>query len=172
MLIDHSAQIMLDFFHAWGRCFKGSILLRRGEEVEGLEILRAALFESSESRFFRYLAFLCDLAQSLGRVREYRQGRTEIESALARSTRNEELWCIAELLGIKGELILAKPRPTPRRWPRSNSSNRSTELAARARSPGTFGQPCPPVAGARGARCGAGHACTDLWPVYRRALDR
>jgi predicted ATPase len=34
------------------------------------------------------------------------RARTEIESALARSTGNEELWYIAELLRIKGELIL------------------------------------------------------------------
>ena len=34
-----------------------------------------------------------------------------IDEALARSERNEERWCVAELLRIKGELILRESAP-------------------------------------------------------------
>ena len=35
----------------------------------------------------------------------------DLDEALARSERNEERWCIAELLRVKGELVLLKNAP-------------------------------------------------------------
>jgi hypothetical protein len=113
------------------------------------------------SRFFLYPALLGDLAQSLGRIREYRQSRTEIESALARSMGHEELWCIAERLRIKGELIVREnaadaPALAEEQFRQSlDWARRQGALLGTSDSH----QPCPPVAGAREARCGAGHAC-------------
>ena len=39
------------------------------------------------------------------------QGLTVVDEALARSERDEELWCIAELSRIKGEIVLQTGAP-------------------------------------------------------------
>jgi predicted ATPase len=47
-----------------------------------------------------------ELAEALGRARQTAHGLATIDEALARSERSEERWCVAELLRIKGELVI------------------------------------------------------------------
>ena len=54
----------------------------------------------------RYGAFLGVLAEGLAAAGQATAGRAAVDEALARSERNEEHWCTAELLRIKGELVL------------------------------------------------------------------
>ena len=54
----------------------------------------------------RFTWFLGLMAEGLGRVGQIAQGLEAIDEALARSERNEDRWCVAELLRIKGELLL------------------------------------------------------------------
>ena len=46
------------------------------------------------------------LAEALGRAGQIPGGRAAIEEAIVRSQHNEERWAIAELLRIRGELLL------------------------------------------------------------------
>jgi hypothetical protein len=63
-------------------------------------------------KFAQYLtAFLGALAEGLAGAGRVAQGLAAIDEALARSERNEERWCVAEFLRIKGELILRKGAP-------------------------------------------------------------
>jgi hypothetical protein len=55
--------------------------------------------------------FLAEIADALGRDGKSAEGIPIIDEALARSERNEERWCVAELLRIKGELILQEGAP-------------------------------------------------------------
>jgi predicted ATPase len=114
MLLDHSARHAVSRWYAWGRCFEGALLVKRGEVSTGLGLLRAALDDLRETRFvLRYTAFLGDLAEALSRAGEFAQGLEAIDEALDRSERNDERWCIAELCRIKGELVLLdKPTAT------------------------------------------------------------
>ena len=45
--------------------------------------------------------FLAEIADALGRDGKAAEGLSIIDEALARSERNEERWCVAELLRIK-----------------------------------------------------------------------
>ncbi len=114
MLLDHSARHAVSRWYAWGRCFEGALLVKRGEVSTGLGLLRAALDDLRETRFvLRYTAFLGDLAEALSHAGEIAQGLEAIDEALERSERNDERWCIAELCRIKGELVLLdKPGAT------------------------------------------------------------
>jgi len=47
-----------------------------------------------------------ELAEALGRAGQAAHGLATIDEALARSERSEERWCVAELLRIKGELVV------------------------------------------------------------------
>jgi predicted ATPase len=94
-------------WHAWGGCFQGVLDVKRGEVVVGTRRLRTALDELRDARFAaRYTQFLGALAEGLGLAAQIAEGLAAIEEALERSDRNEERWCIAELLRIKGELVL------------------------------------------------------------------
>ena len=112
MLLDHSARHALTVWHARGRCLNGALLIKRGEVDGGTPLLRDALDELRETGFVpHHTALLGTLAQGLAGSGEIAQGLATIDEALARSERDEEHWCIAELLRIKGELVLLEGGP-------------------------------------------------------------
>ena len=57
----------------------------------------------------RLIAFL--MAEALGRAGQIAEGLAAIEEAIARSERTEERWAMAELLRVKGELLLLQGAP-------------------------------------------------------------
>jgi hypothetical protein len=66
MLLDHSAKLALGAWNAWGRCYKGALLIKRGDFVTGLRLLRTALDELRGTSFvLRYTEFLGALAEGL-----------------------------------------------------------------------------------------------------------
>lgn len=112
MLIDQAERNGLDFWHTWGRCFKGVLLIRRGHSHVGLTLLRAALADLRDIQYgVYYVVFLGEFAEASGRAGNVGQGLAAIDEALARSERNEENWYVAELLRIRGDLVLRQRAP-------------------------------------------------------------
>jgi predicted ATPase/DNA-binding winged helix-turn-helix (wHTH) protein len=105
MLLDHSTRHALARWRAFGRCYQGMLVIQRGDLSIGLRLLRAAFAEpgaaGSVPRLFTFV-----LAEALGRAGQIPGGRAAIEEAIVRSQHNEERWAIAELLRIRGELLL------------------------------------------------------------------
>ena len=109
MLLHHSERHALRLWHAWARCFNGLVMVKRGDVAAGLSVLRSELSRAGDSRVLpRYLFLLGELAESLGRAGEIAPALETVDETLARCERNDELWYIAELLRIKGELIILK----------------------------------------------------------------
>jgi predicted ATPase/DNA-binding winged helix-turn-helix (wHTH) protein len=107
MLLDSSAAHALPIWQAGGHRYQGTLLIRNGDFDSGLQLLRTALAQPPEASFQPdFTQFLGELAEGLGRAGQVAQGFEAIDEALARSERNEERWCVAELLRIKGELLL------------------------------------------------------------------
>ncbi|HZC78031.1 MAG TPA: hypothetical protein VE258_09800, partial [Ktedonobacterales bacterium] len=50
MLLDHSTRHALPLWHAWGRSHQGVLVIRRGDVVTGLRLLRAGFDELGETR--------------------------------------------------------------------------------------------------------------------------
>ncbi|MGA7866155.1 MAG: hypothetical protein WCA23_19560, partial [Stellaceae bacterium] len=74
--------------------------------------LRCALDELRKIGYVqRYPAFLGTLAEGLARAGRRVEALSAVDEALALSERDEERWCVAELLRIKGELILSEGGP-------------------------------------------------------------
>jgi predicted ATPase/DNA-binding winged helix-turn-helix (wHTH) protein len=112
MLLDASTTHALALFRAWSRCHQAVLVIRRGDLVTGLQLLRAGLDELGEARSaLRFLAFLSEMAEALGRAGQIADGLATIEEAMERSERTEERWVTAELLRIKGELLLLQGAP-------------------------------------------------------------
>jgi integrase len=66
----------------------------------------AGVGDDGKAPLFRSARPSSMIADALGRDGKAAEGLSIIDEALARSERNEERWCVAELLRIKGELIL------------------------------------------------------------------
>jgi predicted ATPase len=112
MLRDSSAAHALPIWRAEAHRFNATLLIRNGDFDTGLRLLRTSLEQSPEASFQSYFTlFLGELAQGFGRAGQTARGLEAIEEALARSERNEDRWCVAELLRIKGELLLLQGGP-------------------------------------------------------------
>jgi hypothetical protein len=113
MLLDHSSKHSLSLAHAWGRYLEGVLHIKRGDAVTGLQLFRTTFDELGETRFvLRYTAFLGALVEGLIGAGEVARGLVVIDEALAHSERKKERWCLAELLRIKGELVLLEGAAT------------------------------------------------------------
>jgi predicted ATPase/DNA-binding winged helix-turn-helix (wHTH) protein len=111
-IIDLSARHGVELWNVVGRCFAGVLLVKRGDVGAGLELLRTAFARVPQNAFtMLYTPFLAEIADALGRDGKAAEGLSIIDEALARSERNEERWYVAELLRIKGELILREGAP-------------------------------------------------------------
>jgi predicted ATPase/DNA-binding winged helix-turn-helix (wHTH) protein len=112
MMLDYSARHALLLGDAWGRYFKALVLIKRGDVVTGLPLLRSAIDEIREVGCGVYhTTLLGGLAEGLASAGQIAEGLATIEEALALCERTEERWCIADLLRINGELVLAQGAP-------------------------------------------------------------
>ena len=108
-LLEYSAKNALFFWQVWGRCFKGVHVIKSGRVDEGLIELREGMEELRNIQYgVYYVVFLCEYAEALGLAGQPAQGLVVIDEAIARSEHNEENWYAAELLRVKGELILRR----------------------------------------------------------------
>jgi predicted ATPase/DNA-binding winged helix-turn-helix (wHTH) protein len=111
-LMNHSTRHALERWNDVGRRFAGVLLIKRGDVGGGLELLRTAFARIPPNSFgFNRNLFLAEIVDALGRAGKADEGLSIIDEALARSERDEERGCVAELLRIKGELILREGAP-------------------------------------------------------------
>jgi predicted ATPase len=110
--MDLSARHAAELWNVGGRCFAGVLLVKRGDIGAGLELLRTTFARVPRNALsLLHTPFLAEIADALGRDGRAAEGLSTIDEALARSERNEERWYVAELLRIKGELILREGAP-------------------------------------------------------------
>jgi predicted ATPase len=82
-------------------------IAKRGDFSAGLQALRGGLEQAGDARFLpRFLLLLGEMAACLGQVGEAAPGLAVVEDTLARCEARAEGWYVAELLRIRGELIL------------------------------------------------------------------
>ncbi len=106
MLLARSARDGLPMWHAWGNCFKAILLIKQGAIGAGLNLLQTTLGTLPPNRFsLRYTWILGEYAAGLGQANRIADGLRAIDEALEMAERDEELWCISDLLRIKGELV-------------------------------------------------------------------
>ena len=106
MLLDQSTRHSLPVWAALGRCDSGVLLIKRGDLDAGLRLLRAGYNEVGRVAW-RLATFRDAVAgEALGRTGKIGDGLVLIEEAIDHAERTGERWLIAELLRVKGELLL------------------------------------------------------------------
>jgi predicted ATPase/DNA-binding winged helix-turn-helix (wHTH) protein len=106
MLLEHSTRHALPHWRAYGRCYQGALVMRCGDIRSGAGLLRAGFADlgEAESAVLRLVKLLA--VETLGHAGQITGGLTSIEEAIEHSERLEERWLTAELLRVKGELLL------------------------------------------------------------------
>lgn len=102
----HVAEHAMTIWRAMGACLRGEWLLKR-RDMSGLGILRSALDELFDAGFrMRYPWHLGAYAAGLGESGDIDSAHAAIDRAMALATSSGEVWCMSELLRIKGNLVL------------------------------------------------------------------
>ena len=110
MLLDVSTRHGLARWRAYGGCYQGMLVIQRGDVDAGLRLLRAVLSEPAAAKSAaRMFAFLISTASA--RAGQIADGLPAIGEAIVRSELTEERWLVAELLRVKGELLLSRGAP-------------------------------------------------------------
>ena len=131
MLLDHTERHPMRLWHLWARCFNGMVMAERGEITAGLDVLRRELEQAGDAKFLpRFLLPLGQLAACLGEAGEIAEGLAIVDDALARCKARDEGWYLAELLRIRGELILRSGGSDA-----AAISRRGVSVGARLRAP-------------------------------------
>jgi predicted ATPase/DNA-binding winged helix-turn-helix (wHTH) protein len=116
MLSDLATSLGAPFWKVVGRCLEGKLLIQRREFARGSVLLRSALdtCEQTEWRIC-YPEFMGVLAEGLAGLGRLAEGLVTVDEAVASADRGGERYYVAELLRIKGELLLqqAGDQPTP-----------------------------------------------------------
>jgi predicted ATPase len=96
----------------WGQCYAGVLGIRTADTANGLSLLRDGLEGFAKSNFqSRYVFFLGYLAMGAFDAGDHRGALVTIDEALDQSERNDDRWYVAELMRIKGELVLRQNEP-------------------------------------------------------------
>jgi tetratricopeptide (TPR) repeat protein len=112
MLLDQSTRHSLPLWGAFGRSHWGVLLIERGDLDAGLRLLRASYDEFGEGAVawrlttFRTFRDAIVAGEALGRTGQIGDGLVLVGEAIDHSERTEERWAFADLLRVKGELLL------------------------------------------------------------------
>jgi len=112
-LLDHARRYPLPLWRELARMFEGLLAVSRGDVVGGLRLLCAGFDELGESLpAFDHVKFQSDIAETLGRAGQIADGLTVAEQAIERCEQTNQRWLFAELLRLKGDLMLRKESAT------------------------------------------------------------
>ena len=109
MLLERAERDELTVWFAWGSCFRGILQALSSDPTEGTRVLRTALATLGPVRSMqRQLGLVGALAACERRAGEVQAGLASVEMGLQLSERTQEVWCLPELLRVKGNLLLAQ----------------------------------------------------------------
>jgi hypothetical protein len=112
ILLNTAKTHAIGLWHIEGGCYEGAVLIRNGNSHEGQRVLLNAMdgppyMEGNVHR----LEMLIELSHAFACVGDFQQSSDILDDALADSARREERWCLAELLRMKGEMLLSVDAP-------------------------------------------------------------
>ena len=111
-LADEADKHGLGLWHMVAAAFKGVAAVQAGDSALGLRLLRSTLDGPRGTRIeLRHTVFVEAFAQALAATGRVAEGRAVIENVLDNSRRNDGLWCVPELLRLRGEFALRDGLP-------------------------------------------------------------
>jgi predicted ATPase len=113
ILLDHARRYTFPLWRELACMFEALLAVSRGDVVGGLRLLRARFDELGESLpALDRVKFQSDIAETLGRAGQIADGLIVAEQAIERCEQTNERWLFAELLRLKGDLMLREGSAT------------------------------------------------------------
>ncbi len=107
MLIETATRQSFARYVMVGRCLEAALLIERGEFEAGTALMVTTLDARTNSGWLGcFTEYLGILAQGIARLGQIGNALATVGQALARADRGAERWYVAELLRIKGELLI------------------------------------------------------------------
>ncbi len=111
-LNDLVTRYSLPRWRAIGRSCQGVLAVKHGDIAGGMLLLRAGFDELGRlSASFRSFVFLCEMTEALIRIGRVGEGFSTLEEVTTRADETEERWSVAEVLRLKGELLVLQGAP-------------------------------------------------------------
>lgn len=111
-LVAESRRHDLPVWKPWTKCYEARIQIAQGLLHEGAQSLKLALDELRKTTYTGpYTILLAKLAETCHLIGREREGLRTIDKALKRATVNQEGWCLAEILRVRGELLSQSAGP-------------------------------------------------------------
>lgn len=102
----------LMIWNIWASAYRASYEMTLSKGSTGVVELRNILNAHLDLPFSVYQSgFIGDLARAYAEMGDWVEAHRTIESAIARSQRNQELWCLPELMRISAEIAIRSERP-------------------------------------------------------------
>jgi len=110
---DWATRIDAPLWKSMAACWKGKLLIERREFARGIDLISQTL-EACERTGWQmgYVQFLAFLAEGLAGLGHLGQAGAHLERAIAWADRKGEQWYRAELMRLKGELMLHRSLAT------------------------------------------------------------
>jgi predicted ATPase len=107
MLIETATRQSFARYVMVGRCVEAALLIERREFEAGTALMATTLDARTNSGWLAcYTEYLGTLAQGMAGLGQIGKALATVDQALARADRGAERWYVAELLRIKGELLI------------------------------------------------------------------
>ena len=107
-LIDHARDHRLGLWHAHGMAYRAEVLVERGELGAGVADFRAALAAFADAGSDLRVPMCKGIfARALCQAGQLHEALAVAEDALLQVQQRGELWCVPELLRVKGEVLSA-----------------------------------------------------------------
>jgi predicted ATPase/DNA-binding winged helix-turn-helix (wHTH) protein len=107
LLHEQTTTRALDVWHTYAACFRGESLIGRGATAEGLAALQSGLNRLRHGGFLLFeSAYLAALARGYLATAHGPDGMACVDRALKNCAASGEGWYVAELLRLRGELLL------------------------------------------------------------------
>ena len=108
---DWATRMNATLWKMMATCWRGKLLIERGEFARGIELLSPALEACEQSGWqMGYVQFLGCLAKGLAGLGHLEEAGSKLERAIAWADHKEEGWYRAELMRLKGELVLRQSK--------------------------------------------------------------
>jgi predicted ATPase/DNA-binding winged helix-turn-helix (wHTH) protein len=108
---DWATRMNATLWKMMATCWRGKLLIARGEFARGIELLSPALEACEQSGWqMGYVQFLGCLAEGLAGLGHLEEAGSKLERAIAWADHKEEGWYRAELMRMKGELMLRQSK--------------------------------------------------------------
>lgn len=166
-LLDQATRHALDPWKVLGECWSAALQVKQGKFDPGLMLLEKGLENLRQVRFaFFHTGFMCTLAEGLAMSGQGARALKAIDETLDLCAQREELWCLAEHLRVKGDILLGSG--DSQLALAEEQFERSLEYAIRQRALSWQLRTATSLARLRASQGRCGEARKSLAAVYRR----